>query len=471
MNINGQPVNFDRKVYLTIAKNSAAVDAYAAGQNIAGKSNSGIITLVFDPQLKREYCPRIDAVVSQVGRFSDRNPANATARISVWNLGSSIRQFLDGYNAFNESGVPYNMVNAKKSAIVLQVGYGNVRHTIFRGWIGSFNVVRQQTEDTVDNIWQFYCAYPGIDVPEMSDSDRAVSGIDYLSDSELEDFVNTAMSPELQLREIVYRYPRTVYVNAETQEKSIASFLNNLGLGSEQQTETNQTLVKVPQLGTITPENFNDHYVIKYVSDSHGTDPNNELKKIWQRNQAMYPLPVDMTNLEYGIDMLAIQLNCRARLGQVLDDGRQEILIWRAGTNASSSKNWVIKNFQNVLQPPQIGMGGIVVPIMLEPDIRPMDSLELQIDDSFTGMKLPSFISQLDRQAYAPFVAGNNFSGVGELATPTNAKLSAKYGNIFFKRFNISHVEHSISTHSSEWKTTITTRGPDMNALNEQAGL
>lgn len=466
MIINGAPVNFDRKIYLTIAKNSVAT----SGQEIAGKSGSGIITLVFDPQKDRQYCPRIDAVVSQVGRFIDRNPVNSTAKISVWNLSDEIKQFLDGYNAFNNRGVPFNMVEAKKSAVVLQVGYGNVRHTIYRGWIGSFFIERRQNEDVVDNVWHFTCAYPGIDVPAIADRDRAVSGTNYLNDTELTDFLQTSMSPELQLKEIVYRYPRTVYVNATTKAQSAASFIRNLGVEIDEQ-EQNQTLTLIPATAKITPENFAQHFVIKYVSDSRGTDPNDKLKKEWQKELAMFSTPVDMTNLESGIDMLAILMNCRARFGQVLDDGRQEILIWRAGTDATSSKNWVIKNFQNVLQPPQIGMGGIVVPIMLEPDIRPMDSLELQIDDTFTGSKLPSFMASLDRMSYQAFVAGNNFAGVGQIANSTNAEKSAKYGNIFFKRYNISHVEHSISTHTETWRTVITTRGPDMNQLNNQAGI
>lgn len=465
MNINGTSVNFDRKIYLTIAKNSAVRD----GTSIAGKSRGGVITLVFDPQKDRQYCPRIEAIVSQVGRYIDRNPINATAKISVWNLSDEIKQFLDGYNAFNERGVPYNMVEAKKSAVVLQVGYGNVRHTLYRGWIGSFFVERRQTSDVVDNVWQFACAYPGIDVPSLVDKDRAVSGNDYLNDP-IEDFDSTALSPELQLKQIVYRYPRTVFINTTTQAKSAVSFLRGANI-SASDPEENMLMTLVPATEVITPQNFSKYFVIKYVSDSNGTDPDDALKNEWQNGRPMYLTGVNFQDMQRGMNMLAILKNCRAIMGNTLSDGRQEILILRAGTNASSSRNWVIKNFQNVLQPPQIGMGGIVVPIMLEPDMRPMDSLELQIDDSFVGAKLPSFSASLDRMAYQAFIAGNNFSGVGQIADSTNAAKSAKYGNIFFKRYNISHLEHSISSHTETWRTVITTRGPDMNRLYREGNI
>lgn len=473
MIVNGDQVNFDRVVYLTIARNSAAAAAYEAGQTLAGKSNDGIITLVFNPQLKREYCTRIDAVISKVGRFSDRNPANSTARISLWNPSEKIKTFLDEYNAFDAHGTPYNIVSAKKSAIILQVGYvGGPRQTVFSGWIGSFNNVRHQTKDTIDNELQFFCAYPGLDVPVMEDSDRGVSGTDYLADAELESFYNSQLSPELQLKQIAYRYPRTVYVDATVAQSYTASFLSNLGMEVQaQETSTQQSIVYVPQTMKITPDNFDKYYVIKYVSNSRGQDPNNELRRIWQTEQAMYPLPVDMTNLEHGMDMLAIQLNCRARFGRILSDGRQEILIWRAGTNATSYRNWVIKNFQNVLQPPRMGMSGMAITIMMEPDMLPFDSVELQLDDSFTGMKIPSFVGEYGRTAYAPFIAGTSSVGSPEWAPTTNAELSAKYGNIFFKRFNIAHIEHNLSTHTNNWTTTLTTRGPDMNTVYEQVGL
>lgn len=469
MEINGNHYNFGRVVYLTIARNM--IDARSP-VSLYG-SEPDVITIAFDPKRNPQWNTRIDFWVKHTGQTmsANANSAYALANIDIYNIGPALQQFMDAYNAHDDSG-SWKETNVKKYSCSLQVGHsGGKRTTIFTGFIGSWNLERKQNDSTVDNIWHLYAQYPGGSEKVVSETDKAVSGVDYSSEAQQE-LPQTFISGEEYLKAAIMAYPRETYAYVAVDEMpKEESFIATISGSSYAQEQTQTNLVALPASREITTANFDQFFTIKYQHFRTGEEYP-QVKEMWQRQEAMTAWKMDYSNLSNALSEIAAKKNCHALIQLDENTGMQTVYIYPAGRpayNPIRGADFVITDFQNLRRQPGVSGGGLQLDMILEPNAKPGDTFELRISDGFRmkyGNKLsfqPNFDGTMSNATTV--FSGANFIGVSNVLSDNEKKTAmSQVGNVFGNKYVGIFVVHEGSTHTADWSTQVDCWGVVLNS-------
>lgn len=476
MKRNGETYNFGRVVYLTLIRrvsNSRVNQTWTAEQ----LERDDTITLCFDPTRESyngkntefgQLNTRIDFYVKHIGDDGvvGENGFYATANIDVYNIGPALGEFLDAYNAYKSDG-HFQGVNTKKYAAVLQVGYrGGERTTVFSGHISSFVMERQQSNSTIDNVWHFYCQYPDPQQNEaVSTSQKAYSGTDYVNIwvpdrdtySSWEEFLRSA---------VANNFVRTVYTMQPVKE-DIPSDSFAIGAGAlTNDNSDQQRLLACPDNRLLALSDFDKYYRIKYQRS-----PNSEelprVKQFWQQKVPVHSWNLNTASLQKTVNGIAHAVNCHAYIQLNEQTGIQTIYIYPAGyANIVSGDNslalrpdsasYIIQDYQNLRKPPQVAANMIHFDMMMEPDMRPGDTIELRISSDFLrDHPHPTFEASYSMANTTTVFAGANFIGLASMGQQERRRDAiASAGNIFNTQYIVTVVEMKGSSHSAEWSTT-----------------
>lgn len=473
MKIKGNDYNFGRVVYLTLIRDvsNSVLQKQKITDTLLGKKDN--ITICFDPSRedkKGQLNTRIDFYVKHMGDAGVGNNGFYTiANIDVYNIGPALSQFLDAYNAYKSDG-HFKDVNTKKYAVVLQVGYrGNKeRTTIFAGHISSFVMERQQSTSTVDNIWHFFCQYPDAQQNGETGNNQAISGTDY-SKPEYWNAMQSFQSWEDFLKNAIMSRKRDVYPLSSIEEVikgtsfSVDTFL----------TESEASLMcPMPQKKTISLSNFNKYYKIEYRVSKRSVELPT-VKQYWQQKAGVSSWNMDTSSLQKTVSNIARAANCHARVELDENTGIQTIYIYPAGWAEQQHRvgpaDYIIVDYQNLRSVPQVSANMLQLDMIMEPSMRPGDTIELQISQDFMNKySTPSFQPNFSMANVSTVFAGANFIGLANMSEEEKKRNAiASAGNIFNTQFIATIVEFKGSTHTAEWSTKVDCYGVVINGKEQ----
>lgn len=459
--LNGTKHNFGRVIYLTIFRdvsNSALQSTDWAQQTLEKTDN---ITLCFDPKRDVNLNTRIDFYVKHMGDAGvGNNGFFTTANIDVYNIGPAIQQFLDAYNAYKSEG-HFAGVNTKKYAVVLQVGYAGEekRTTIFAGRISSFVMERRQNDNSVDNVWHFFCQYPTSEENGQLGTEKAYSGQNYAT--EYGDTFNpnqTYTSWENLLKSAICARRREIFALQGTTE-NVYKYSFEADVESETESGQNSTpLVVKPETVTVNLQDFSKYYKIEYRVSKRSTELKT-VKEYWQQQVPVNGWQINSSNVQKLATNIARAVNCHARVELNEQTGIQTIYIYPAGWAEQipyrGDADYIIVDYQNLRKPPQVSANMLQLDMMLQPSMRPGDTIELRITADFQKAHPHSTFEANYSMANATTVfAGANFIGLTDMSEEEKRKNAiASAGNIFNTQFIATIVEFRGSSHTAEWST------------------
>lgn len=453
--------NFGRVVYLTLIRDISN-EALEAGNFIDKLSAEDSITICYDPWRENQegqFTTRIDFYVKHLGQSSGTNGVYAIANIDVWNIGPALQNFLDAYNAYKSEG-HFAGIDTKKYAVVLQVGYRNntKRTALFAGHISSFVLERQQNEQSVDNVWHFFCQYPNVQQAGVAGENKATSGTDY----SLPDYWNpkqSFVSWEQFLKQAIMARRRTAYDLKPAQNAINSSSFEVSKLLSTKSGEES-LMCPVPKQKTVNYQNFSQNFSIQYRVTKFSPELKT-VKEYWQQQVAVTSWNLDVSNLSKAVANIARAANCHSRIELDEQTGKQTIYIypanWISEIKKKASPDYVIEDYQNLRTPPQVAANLLHLNMMLEPSMRPGKTIKLTISEGFKDLyKHTSFDVNYAASNTATLFAGDNFLGLAQAAQQSKTKEAmASTGNIFNSLFVAMIVEFRGSTHSAEWSTQV----------------
>lgn len=493
MLVNGNEYRFGRLVYLTIFRFSGNDDALNETKWTNKKTNQvakqpDSVVICFDPSRSGnqlgQLCTRIDFYVKHVGASDvGNNGFFAVANIDVYNIGPALTQFLRAYNAYQDE-LNFQGTETKTYSVVLQVGYKGSRQrtTIFAGRISSFVMERQQNNTSVDNVWHLYCQFPtasgsGI----VGEENKAQNDIDY-TENMGDTFVPTQVydSWENYLKTVICSRKREVLFDIEVPEEipkdsfETKNQLNTLedikqAVFGEPEKAPQTRIMPAAQQRDLNLANFDKYYKIEYRT-SRGAKELTDTKRFWQQKVQIYGWQMNIDNVQKLATEIAKDANCHARLES--RGSMQYIYIYPAGVQPEVDTTYTIVDYQNLRKPPQVAANMLRLDMLMEPDMRPGDIIELQITKEFKkDHPHPTFqVSYSNVMANATTVfAGASFIGMHDIQH--NKELSeamAQAGNIFYTQYEVTFVEFFGSTHTNDWFTVADCRGLKIKAKEEK---
>lgn len=456
MKLNGKEYNFGRLVYVTLIRSDLASSNFMRTDMDKVLGNG--ITLCYDTARDVNFCTRIDFWVRHTDGRSSENPIYSLCKLDLYNVGAGIRQFINAYDQYNQGY--WKQEDIKRFGLVIQVGYRDAPlTTIFSGWVASYNVERQQSDKSVDEIYHLYAQNPG-QVPTPLTDQKATSGDDYIEKAIYDTAApQTFVTGDAYIRDTVMKRQREVRVSHDVPMLNSSESWTIQNGSIEKGATTSQSLA-TPDYITITPLNFDKYFTIKYIKAGNKTVEDADLKKEWTTFNNFRTFPLDYSKLPNAIHDIVSSRNCDSNIELDFETGLQIIYIWRAGSPIAAPKglktgrNWEIINFQNLQKSPTVSAGMIQFELMLEPTMKNMDTIELKLDNNWAGAT-PSFNISFGNMANAATVAaGANFAGIyNTIKTDEKKAAMIGYGNVFDKRFYILFLEHSGSTHTADWTT------------------
>lgn len=471
MKLNGNTYNFGRLVYLTIIRDvsNSFLQSQKLTQNLLEKSDN--ITICFDPKRDANLNTRIDFYIKHLGDAGiGNNGYLTTANIDIYNIGPALQQFLDAYNAYKSEG-HFSGVTTKKYAVVLQVGYhGNQeRTTIFAGRVSSFVMERQQSNTSVDNIWHLYCQYPASEENgELSDS-KAQSGVDYAT--EYGDTFNpnqTYTSWESLLKTAICSRRREVFTLQGIDENAYKYTFQTEIDESDLLGKYSTPLVVVPQTVAVNLQDFSKYYKIEYRVSKRSIELKT-VKEYWQQQVPVNGWQINSSNVQKLASNIARAVNCHARVELDEQTGIQTIYIYPAGwaeqMEYQGESDYIIVDYQNLRKPPQVSANMLQLDMLMEPSMRPGDTIELRVTQDFLNTHPhPTFEANYSMSNVSTVFAGANFIGLAEMNEEEKRKNAiASAGNIFNTQFIATIVEFRGSTHTAEWSTKVDCYGIVIN--------
>lgn len=457
MKIKGENYNFGRVIYLTLIRrvdNAKITQTWTEAQ----LENTDNITICFDPARDVNLATRIDFYIKRMGDAGiGNNGAYQIANIDVWNIGAAIQEFLDAYHAYEMEG-HWDDINTKKYAVVLQVGYkgDSVKTTIFAGHISSFVLERKQSSTSVDNVWHFFCQYPDPQQNGKAGDNKAISGTNYASPDYWSP-TQTFLSWEAYLKEAIMSRPREVYtLNQKNSALNVLSFVETNITKQDQE----QLMCIVPHTEKINSVNFNKYFQIEYRFSKSGGELK-DVKRYWQQQVPVRGWRLDCSSLQKTISGIARTVNCHTRIELEENTGKQIIYIYppvaRITKNIKNDTDFIITDYQNLRNPPQVSANMLHLDMMMEPSIKPGSIIELRISPEFLkNHPHPTFEPNFSMSNTATVFAGANFIGLANMAQDEKKKQAiASAGNIFNTQFVATMVELRGSSHTSEWATKV----------------
>ena len=474
MILGGDKHNFGRVIYLTFIRDITNQQLQSSKFTSKQLEEKGAITICFDPKRDPQLHTRIDFYVKHMGEVAvGNNGVYTTANIDVYNIGPGLQQFFDAYNAYKFDG-HFKDVHTKKFAVVLQVGYeGGAKTTIFAGHISSFVVDRQQNNSNVDNVWHFFCQYPSPQQDTTAGVNRATSGEDY-SKIEYWNPQRSVPSWEEYLKQAIMAHDRVVYSlesiitklegdSFEVSNKAI-DYIETLKSGTKEE----ELMCVSPHTEKITPYNFDKNYTIEYRV-SKRSKLLEKTKQYWQQKVGISTWNINTANLQQTVSSIARATNCHSRIELDENTGHQTIYIYPAGWPEEvvykGKADFVITDYQGLRKPPQVAANMLSLDMMMEPSMRPGNTVELRISDSFLATHPhPTFEPSFSMSNTATVFAGASFIGLAQLGEEDKKKNAiASVGNIFNSQFVATIVEFRGSSHSAEWSTKVDCYGIVVN--------
>lgn len=479
MKLNGNDYNFGRVIYLTIFQYLSDSTLESHKFKPSELEKNGYVTICFDPTRpgaqKGQLNTRIDFYVKHLGESGvGNNGAFAQANIDIYNMGPALSQFFNAYNAY-QSENRFKDVNTKKYAVVLQVGYRGmydekgeaVRHTVFTGRISSFVTERQQSNTTVDNVLHLFCQYPTSD-GELGNDNKGVNGTNYgIEYGDTYKAVATYTSWEDYLKHAICSRRREVFKEVAVDE-SIHDYSFNTNVDLLDPLTPKQTPVVVkPEQVVVNLLDFNKYYRIEYKVSRTGKTLE-KTKQYWQQQVPVHSWSIYSSNVQKLATAIAHATGCHARVE--IEGSIQVIYIypadWMSEIKYGSLKtNYTITDYQNLRKPPQVAANMLHLDMMMEPDMRPGDIIELKISDGFLKEHpQPTFEVAYSMANATTVFAGSNFVGLAQMNEESRQKNAiASAGNIFNTQFIATVVEITGSSHSPEWSTKVDCYGVLVN--------
>lgn len=459
---------FDRRIWVTLApiytskeKSLSFNLSEEAVLNIPGS-----ITIAYDPIKYPTANTRIDFNVMMSG-IPEQN-GKSLAQIDMYNLGDDIRTFLDAYNDFQGDDTASLNIN-KRWAVILKVGFvsGQPLTTIFSGFVSSFNMERQQTEDSVDEVWHLYCT----NIPNVIGLITNEQNLKMSNRLEFSDVLN--LTPE---KDIVLSWEDYLYKIIQKAEKEIR--IDDIVIENKKQTKqelskhtTNSSFLNfvdgyfkddsLPRelvSAEIKNKDLNEikkNYKIVYASRIDYKE-DEDLKRKW-KTKGENKFTIKSKSLDEALCFFAKKVdNCNCSIRRDARNNKTYIFIYKAGKSVpkyTNSEKWIIKNFQNVIGQPKIDDNKLTLDLILEPNIQTFDSVSLEIDDSFSN-NVSFDLTGNSKYDYGTFTNVGKTAGIGMAKSydPASAK---KYGNIFYKYYCIFNLTHSGSSHENTWQTSL----------------
>lgn len=472
MLLNNSKNNFGRVIYLTFIRDITNAQLQNQVFTSAQLEQKGAITICYDPKRDPQLHTRIDFYVKHMGEVAvGNNGVYTVANIDVYNIGPALQQFFDAYNAYKFDG-HFQGVDQKKFAVVLQVGYeGGAKTTIFAGHISSFVVDRQQNNSTVDNIWHFFCQYPDPQQNGQLTTNKATNGEDY-STIDYWNPQRSVYSWEDYLKQAIMAHDRVTYSLQEVISNlegdsfeatdAVTDFINK-NLSTE-----DKLMCVVPKTEKITPYNFDKNYTIEYRVSKRSVVLE-KTKQYWQQKVGVSTWNINVANLQQTIASIARATNCHSRIELDENTGHQTIYIYPAGWPEEISyygkPNFTITDYQGLRKPPQVAANMLSLDMMMEPSMRPGNTIELKITSDFLATHPhPTFEPSFSMSNTATVFAGASFIGLAQLGEDEKKKNAiASVGNIFNSQFVATIVEFRGSSHSAEWSTKVDCYGIVVN--------
>lgn len=400
--------NFGRIVKATFTPSK-----YDKNGNLIISENS--VVICYDTNENIDYCSRIDFVTyeTSVQQVYTKRLAQKLCMIDIWNLGPELSQMFDIFNASEGFS---DVFNRNLWSVKLEVGYANKTiETVFEGGVTSYYVERRQTTKDVDYIYHFVCKYPIQKV--FLGNNKAVSGVDYSKKENMEGLPseNSVTTPHDILTQRLEKEERFSLENLGKTALSIFSG-GLINIKTDRIFYSTETLEKKFKETKVKPDTFKE-------TNNFATDINNICKKYQARCEYTKSI---------GITILPLETS---------KESKQEV--------KSKKAPLVIKNFQNLIKPPEVQASTIAFTLLLEPSIHPVDLIRMEIDEDFSSKYIPSFSPKINQSAEI-----SSFWGSSSLGIIYKNSLS-KFGNIFENNYLIQSVQHTGSTHDATWETKI----------------
>lgn len=469
--IKNLPVVFDRCVRVEFASSrsgSSPVLIIEHKQRYSRKNatikdgNDKIIKLPDIPL--GSLCTRIDCKITDIPKSNNRNKTPGfTATIKIYNDDGSIASQLARRNQLMTDFLPkgkktftvdekinaYKKYQQQKLWAIVKVGYWDeaikdANYTqVFAGIINSCFSYRRG----VDTITELLCSdvYPedlntaGLLELAFDTGPNTVKTFspEYSADTKVEDpYVSSTGTWEILASDVIRRY--------SMQKSGSRTFLQSTPAPAWVTEEDRETKKDWYQIVYDTEDVRVKSQSGPYKQIETFYSPKTDFDVLWANVLGVFP---DYTVGFYIKDDPTANNGAGCRYYHIYKQQGRAIFI-----PASKRPKHVIYNYQNLISSPMLGTtSGLTVSMLLNPVIHAGEYLELALTDDarnvlgasigMQGEQLGQFTSALQ----------------GDISQVVRAQSESHDGTVFNKPFLIYKVEHDFSTHTSNWKTTVTT--------------
>lgn len=499
MKVSGSEIDwrFDRVVKVTIKCPNiwSETKKNKAGELVATPVNE--VVIMYDPLTNENLVPRIDFTTDTITQLDDLCTPSYSAEIKLYNITDSVANAIasKGVDIINVSRNK-NTTNEKRREILqkpsgrpsikLEVGYHGDENLslLFDGYINSTFSTRVGTDYvTTLQCWKFDGSLPnssagslGIDVADAEESAL------YIKEKN-EDLYNCSTFDELVYK-LLTIYGDWMPIKEDTPENKLTAMLNpsnevsslkssSFETSTKDISPTSNSYVRLPMVEYLKNYDIKNGASIYYVTDVKSMTPYPELGVRVREATTNISFRADgetdlVRLLHTAAARTRLNIDCVEKKNPPVafdNNGtpRRIFAVYEIGKEKGGVKGstLVIKNYQNIVEPPVIGgNGSLSVKMMLEPAVAKYDNIELVIDtnpdnasdayadfsNSFTGMNSIGLSAGVGR--FVPLVSG-------DYAASVMMQDQKSRGNIFNYPFGIWKVVHTGSTHTKDWYTNV----------------
>lgn len=450
------------------------------------RSAGAVLAYKFAPSIDSKYNTRMEATIdmrpNMLGRSSSVNPG-LTASVRIYNPGDEIYNYVQKHTtwASNYKGTGgFAKYNATRPFVVIKAGYvQDGKENISRVFGGYLNSSAQYRKGP-DVVCDLYCHDVMIGSTSVEYSTAQLGQtvqdlkFEYVSPGERSD-----ISWDSKLRELIRKY-ETEITTLYSAPKPVVSYTNIIKEGTTV-TGTKNSMLEPTELIdhgivelTDSVRKNPDWFRVNYVVGKTNSQPHKRLRQYatahWKPKKEIV---LSADGIQGVLNELASQFP--GPYGVVIERNLVTSAPYNVydvypvyGTAESGSKGVIQKdkttvgvthtiyNYQNFLETPIVdASGAFTIKMMLHAVLQPGDYLKIAWDDKLTrnmgaisnstkGVELKSGLAQY----YATLQMDKSLNV--KMLTETN-------GYIFNRGYYMTHITHALSTHGSEWTTTVKT--------------